>query len=219
MRIAGVFRRFAEQCAQRGIRALAVYRPNPQQWLETPEYLELLQITRSVGLQLIDLSGAFDSVEDRETLVLASWDTHNNARGRQLLADALYDRLLSTLFEDAPAASQIPEQSADGAAALFQPATGGNPGRRRNLTPGRTHSVGACAYSRGFELCYFSSMHRFGSEFYVGRRIERGEKRIAAEGLQSMQREAMSRDRTLGTLWQDLSEWTEARIRRRLERN
>lgn len=42
---------------------------------------------------------------------------------------------------------------------------------------------------------------------------------IAAEGLQSMQREAMSRDRTLGKLWQDLSEWTEARIRRRLEKN
>lgn len=62
-------------------------------------------------------------------------------------------------------------------------------------------------------------MHRFGSEFYVRRRIERGETMIAAEGLQSMQREAMSRDRTLGKLWQDLSEWTEARIRRRLEKN
>jgi hypothetical protein len=123
-----VFRRFAEQCAQRGIRALAVYRPNPQQLLETPEYLELLQLTRSAGLQLIDLSGAFDSVEDRDTLVLASWDTHTNARGHQLLADALYDRLQSTLFEDVIAASQSAEQSADGAAAAFNPQLEATPG-------------------------------------------------------------------------------------------
>jgi hypothetical protein len=95
-----IFRRFREQCEQRGIQALAVYRPQPGEVTERDEYLEFIRITRSVGLEMIDLSPAFEAVPDRDTLILAEWDTHTNALGHQLLADALYARLVELLFNN-----------------------------------------------------------------------------------------------------------------------
>jgi hypothetical protein len=99
-----VFQRFTQLCAQRGIRALAIYRPQPQETEQPEEYFELLRLTRDAGLELLDLSRAFDAVDDRETLVLAAWDSHTNARGHQLLADALYARLVPLIFESGPSA-------------------------------------------------------------------------------------------------------------------
>jgi len=94
-----LFRRFVDQCEQRGIRALAIYRPQPHEPFHPPEYLEIERLTRVAGLELIDLSGVFDTVADRNTLVLAKWDDHTNARGHQMLADALYERLVPALRE------------------------------------------------------------------------------------------------------------------------
>jgi hypothetical protein len=94
-----LFRRFVDQCEQRGIRALAIYRPQPHEPFHPPEYLEIERLTRAAGLELIDLSGVFDSVADRNTLVLAKWDDHTNARGHKMLADALYERLGPAVLE------------------------------------------------------------------------------------------------------------------------
>jgi hypothetical protein len=93
-----VFQRFAQQCAQRGIRALVIYRPHPHEQSEPDEYFEMAQMASSAGLHLLDLSRIFYFVADRDSLILASWDTHTNARGHQMLADALYDRLVPLLF-------------------------------------------------------------------------------------------------------------------------
>ena len=51
------------------------------------------------GLTLLDLSSTFDEIEDRESLVLASWDGHTNAAGHRLLADKLYAELVPHLFQ------------------------------------------------------------------------------------------------------------------------
>ena len=116
-----VFRRFAQQCAQRGIRALAVYRPQPGEEVQSDEYSAVLRLTRSAGLSLVDLTQAFESVTDSKTIVLAEWDTHTNALGHRLLADALYDRLVPLLFgteNTAPPSSDESINQADETARL-----------------------------------------------------------------------------------------------------
>ncbi len=94
------FQRFAQQCAKRGIRPLVVYRPAPADFsgLEAQVRSKMLAMARDAGLQVIDLSPAFDSVTDRSSLILAKWDDHTTALGHRLLADQLYKDLVPILF-------------------------------------------------------------------------------------------------------------------------
>lgn len=94
------FRRFAQQCAQRGVRPLVIYRPAPADFggSEPAIHSEMVRLARSTGLEVIDLSSAFDSVTNRDTLILAKWDDHTTALGHQLLADKLYQGLVPLLF-------------------------------------------------------------------------------------------------------------------------
>jgi hypothetical protein len=94
------FQRFAQQCAQRGVRPLVVYRPTPADFsgMESSTRSETLGWARTAGLEVIDLSPAFDSVTDRSSLVLAKWDDHTTALGHRLLAEKLYERLVPLLF-------------------------------------------------------------------------------------------------------------------------
>ena len=59
---------------------------------------KLLGMAKAAGLQVIDLTGAFDSVADRSSLILAKWDDHTTALGHRLLADELYKDLVPLLF-------------------------------------------------------------------------------------------------------------------------
>jgi hypothetical protein len=95
-----VFHRFAEQCAQRGVRPLVIYRPAPVDFegLEGAGRSALIGAARRSGLEVIDLSSAFDSVTDRDQLVLAKWDQHTTALGHRLLADKKYDGVVQLLF-------------------------------------------------------------------------------------------------------------------------
>ena len=94
------FQRFAEQCAKRGVRPLVMYRPAPADFsgLESTTRSRMLEMARAAGLEVIDLSLAFDSVPDRSSLILAKWDDHTTALGHQLLADKLYGELGPLLF-------------------------------------------------------------------------------------------------------------------------
>jgi hypothetical protein len=94
------FQRFAQQCKQRGIHPLVVFRPAPVdfQGVEQADRSEVIRLARAAGLEVIDLSPAFDSVRDRNTLIIAKWDHHTTARGHRLLADKLYERLVPLLF-------------------------------------------------------------------------------------------------------------------------
>jgi len=94
-----VFHRFAEQCAQHGVRPLVIYRPAPVDFegLERGGRSELIRAAHANGLEVIDLSPAFDGVTDRDQLVLAKWDQHTTALGHRLLAEKLYDGLVQRL--------------------------------------------------------------------------------------------------------------------------
>ncbi|HWX17150.1 MAG TPA: hypothetical protein VNY07_11225, partial [Chthoniobacterales bacterium] len=94
------FQRFAQQCKQRGIHPLVVYRPAPVDFdgSEQAERTKITGVARAAGLEVIDLSSAFDSVANRTTLMVAKWDHHTTALGHRLLADKLYESLVPLLF-------------------------------------------------------------------------------------------------------------------------
>jgi len=94
------FRRFAQQCAQRGVRPLVIYRPAPVDFegAEPAGRSEMIRLARAAGLEVIDLSPSFDSVTDRSKLILAKWDHHTTALGHRLLAEKLYEGLVPLLF-------------------------------------------------------------------------------------------------------------------------
>jgi hypothetical protein len=94
------FHRFAQQCTQRGVRPIVIYRPAPADFsgLESAGRRKVLGLARAAGLKVIDLSPAFDSVADRRALILAKWDDHTTALGHRLLADKLYEGLVPLLF-------------------------------------------------------------------------------------------------------------------------
>jgi hypothetical protein len=95
------FQRFAQQCAQRGVRPIVIYRPAPADFsgLESAAHRKIIGLARNAGLKVIDLSPAFDSVADRSALILAKWDgNHTTALGHRLLADKLYEGLVPLLF-------------------------------------------------------------------------------------------------------------------------
>jgi len=92
--------RFAQQCAQRGIRPIVIYRPAPADFsgLESAARSKMLGLARAAGLEVLDLSPAFDSVPKRNTLILGKWDDHTTALGHRLLANKLYEGLVPLLF-------------------------------------------------------------------------------------------------------------------------
>jgi len=94
------FQRFAHQCAQRGVRPIVIYRPVPADFsgMESAARSKMLGLARAAGLEVVDLSPAFDSVTDRSSLTLAKWDDHTTALGHRLLADKLYEKLVPLLF-------------------------------------------------------------------------------------------------------------------------
>jgi alginate O-acetyltransferase complex protein AlgI len=98
-----VFRRFAQQCMQRGVHPLVIYRPAPVDFegVELARRSETVRLARAAGLEVIDLSPAFDSVADRNKLMIAKWDEHTTALGHRLLADRLYEGLVPALFGSA----------------------------------------------------------------------------------------------------------------------
>jgi hypothetical protein len=95
-----VFRRLAQQCVQRGIHPLVIYRPAPMDFegVEPASRSETVRLARAAGLEVIDLSPAFDSVADRGKLIVAKWDDHTTALGHRLLADELYKGLVPLLL-------------------------------------------------------------------------------------------------------------------------
>ncbi len=97
---AWTFHRFAKVCADRGVRPLIIYRPAPVDLdgLEPTGRSEITRLAKDAGLQMIDLSPAFDSVTNRDTLMIANWDQHTTALGHKLLAEKLYQDLTPLLF-------------------------------------------------------------------------------------------------------------------------
>jgi hypothetical protein len=66
--------------------------------MESAGRSKMLELARAAKLEVVDLSGAFDSVTDRSSLVLAKWDDHTTALGHRLLAAKLYEQIVPLLF-------------------------------------------------------------------------------------------------------------------------
>jgi hypothetical protein len=94
------FRRFGQECRRRGVRSLLIYRPGPVDFegVEQVSRGEIVRVARAAGLEVIDLSPAFDVVSNRDALIIAKWDDHTTALGHRLLADKLYEGLVPLLF-------------------------------------------------------------------------------------------------------------------------
>jgi hypothetical protein len=93
------FHRFAAECKRRGIRPVVIYRPAPVDFegLESTSRSEIIRLAKAAGLEVIDLSPAFDAVTDRDGLIVAKWEHHTTALGHRLLADKLYQDLVPLL--------------------------------------------------------------------------------------------------------------------------
>jgi hypothetical protein len=93
------FHRFATECRRRGIRPVVIYRPAPVDFegIESASHNEIIRLARGAGLEIIDLSRAFDTVTDRDSLIVAKWEHHTTALGHRLLADKLYEGLVRLL--------------------------------------------------------------------------------------------------------------------------
>jgi hypothetical protein len=91
--------RFATQCKRRGIRPFVVYRPAPVDFegVESASRAQIVRLGKVAGLEVIDLSQAFDAVADRDSLIVAKWEHHTTALGHRLLADKLYELLAPRL--------------------------------------------------------------------------------------------------------------------------
>ena len=97
------FARLRTVCERHDAWTIALYRPSVRDPAQTEAVrkVDILSRADEAGIELIDLSAAFDQIEDRDTLILAPWDDHTNARGHQLLADMLYPKLSKKLSVDA----------------------------------------------------------------------------------------------------------------------
>jgi len=105
---AGAFQRLKIEGAKRGTRIFVVYRPaavDPAQ-LEPKRHVEVVRLAKEAGLEILDLSAAFNQVVDRNTLVLTPWDDHTNAMGHQLLADKLYQEFVLALSKEPESAAR-----------------------------------------------------------------------------------------------------------------
>ena len=93
------FHHFASECRRRGIHPLVIYRPAPIDFegVEATSHSEIIRLAEAAGLEVIDLSPAFDMVTDRASLVVAKWDQHTTVLGHRLLADKLYEGLVPVL--------------------------------------------------------------------------------------------------------------------------
>jgi hypothetical protein len=93
------FQRFATECRRRGIRPVIIYRPAPVDFegVESASRSEIIRLAGASGLEVIDLSPAFDAIVDRDNLIVAKWEHHTTALGHRLLADKLYEGLVSLL--------------------------------------------------------------------------------------------------------------------------
>jgi hypothetical protein len=93
------FHRFATECTRRGIRPIVIYRPAPLdlEGVEAVSRSEIIRLGRGAGLEVIDLSSAFDTVTNRDSLIVAKWENHTIALGHRLLAAKLYEGLVPFL--------------------------------------------------------------------------------------------------------------------------
>ena len=86
------YRRMAEVSQAHGILPVWIFMPTLEDSLREEEIAHLSQVAEASGFIIVDLSGAYEN-QDPDSLVVAYWDKHPNAKGHMLIAEDLYLKL------------------------------------------------------------------------------------------------------------------------------
>lgn len=95
------YRKMVEEINAMGAQPICVFMPLPNQVPfdagMAAKVDKVKQLAAEAGFDLIDLSDVFDNQDPRElvTYDLADWRSHTNAKAHAIVADALYDKLMS----------------------------------------------------------------------------------------------------------------------------
>ncbi len=91
----------AQGCAERGITPVMVFLPQTRRPFQPGEIEHLIGLGKEAGFAYtINLNNVYDDVE-MESIMLAPWDFHPNAKGQQLIGNKLYNAFVaSDLFKD-----------------------------------------------------------------------------------------------------------------------
>jgi len=87
------YRSIVEISRAHNILPVWIFMPTLEDPLHPEEISHLSGIAQEAGLIVIDLSHAYDN-QDPNSLVVAYWDKHPNAKGHRLIAEDLYRKLL-----------------------------------------------------------------------------------------------------------------------------
>lgn len=86
------YRRIVEVSQENGILPVWIFMPTLENALHEEEVARLKRIAEESGFIVLDLSDAYDN-QDLDSLVVAYWDKHPNAKGHSLIAEDLYRQL------------------------------------------------------------------------------------------------------------------------------
>jgi len=87
------YRRIVEVSRANGILPVWIFMPTLEYPLQADEIARLNRMAEEAGFIVLDLSHAYDN-QDPESIVIAYWDKHPNAKGHSLIAEDLYRKLL-----------------------------------------------------------------------------------------------------------------------------
>jgi hypothetical protein len=86
------YQRIVEDSRAHGIVPVWIFMPTLENPLREEEIARLKRVAEESGFIVLDLSDAYDD-QDLESLVVAYWDKHPNAKGHSLIAEDLYRKL------------------------------------------------------------------------------------------------------------------------------
>jgi hypothetical protein len=86
------YRHIVEVSRAHGILPVWIFMPTLEDPLREDEVTQLTQVAEESGFIVLDLSHAYDN-QDLESLVVAYWDKHPNAKGHMLIAEDFYRKL------------------------------------------------------------------------------------------------------------------------------
>ena len=86
------YRRIVKVSRAHGILPVWIFMPTLENPLREEEIAHLSRVAEESGFIVLDLSDAYEN-QDPESLVVAYWDKHPNAKGHMLIAEDLYRKL------------------------------------------------------------------------------------------------------------------------------
>jgi hypothetical protein len=86
------YRHIIEVSQAHGILPVWIFMPTLEDPLQDAEVVHLVGVAEAAGFTVVNLADAYDN-QDPESLVVAYWDKHPNAKGHRLIAESLYQAL------------------------------------------------------------------------------------------------------------------------------